>query len=107
MNIIIERLNEQSLEDFADKHGLTMKVCERENPEYGMRFYASFQGVEVKDGSILKSEYGNGDDPDSAIRYYAYQISHKYLVKDAYGVNRQEFTAPKLRYAGKNGTHNK
>ena len=84
-----------------------MKVVERKTTQYGEKFYASFVGVEIKEGEILRGAFGNGEIPDEAIANYAREISHKHLVKDAMRTWRKEIIAPKLIYFGSNGKHDK
>ena len=84
-----------TLEEFADKHGLEMEVRERPeylNPDYV--FYAQFKGVEVLEGRILASAYGEGNTPEEAIAAYAQEISEKHIVIDAYKTSRREIFAP-------------
>jgi len=96
----IERID---ISDFAERHGLTMKVYERgKNTMASMNisypFYAYFENCEVKDGICLLSEYGNGTNEESAIREYAAVISDKKLIFNAYGPNRKEIDVPYLHY---------
>lgn len=100
MKIEIERCNDAidvplSITAFADRYGLVMRVRERERerPGTATRFYASFISVEVKDGPILRGEYGNGATPEEAIQNYADAIRGKLLVQNAYGEGRREFYA--------------
>ena len=84
-----------SIEEFAELHDLTMVVNEREwvSPIDSRRFYAHFEGIEIKDGSVLISEFGNGVTPELAIQNYAKEINGKLLVFHAMGDDRKEFYA--------------
>ena len=86
-----------SIEEFAERYGLTMVVRERNVPEgSSLRFYAHFKYAEIKDGRILIGESGNGATPEDAIDDYAKQIELKHLVVDAFGKNRTEMDVPRL-----------
>lgn len=86
---------EMTLEEFADKHNLTMYVYERKNKNLP-RFYARFD-AEVSEGRFLKSVFGEGDTPEEAIVDYIPQISQKLLVLNAYSRSRKEIKVPKLK----------
>lgn len=80
MNIEHVPVEESTIEDFATKHNLTMKVIERENPgDPGTKFYARFffgdYSVDVVDRIFLKGEYGNGRTEQEAIKHYAELVS--------------------------------
>lgn len=97
MKIEIKRAERMTLQAFAEKHGLTMRVVERENhPDPMMRYYASFKGAETKDGRILCGEHGNGASPALAVVRYAKEISGKLLVIDADKKTRCEIRVPEL-----------
>lgn len=89
-----------SLETFADKHGLEIACRAREVFLKGHRDWsASFDWVEVKDGILLRSEYGVGNTPHEAICDYAKLISNKPLIFHAMDPKkRKEFVAPTLIY---------
>lgn len=100
MKIEIERCKDAidaplSLDEFAERYGLVMRVHEREHvpPGTGNRFYASFVRVEVKNGAMLRGEYGDGSTPETAIQNYSDLIRGKLLVYSAYGSDRREFYA--------------
>lgn len=85
-----------TLEEFADKHGLVMEVNERP-PKYNLPpFYASFKGVEITDGSFLRSAFGNGEIPEEAIADYIIELSENRIVVDAYKETRREINVPIL-----------
>lgn len=101
MKIKRQLVPEQAFEAFADEHRLTLIVVERRMDDWQRRqclprFYAHFKDVEVKDGHILRGEFGNGHTEDEAIADYAAAISGAWLVVDAYGVARREIQAPRL-----------
>lgn len=84
MNIEREPVEESTIEDFAIKHNLTMKVSEREDPgDPGMKFYARFffgdYSVDVVDRIFLKGEHGNGRTEQEAIKHYTELLSLKTL----------------------------
>lgn len=84
-----------SLQKFATRYNLHMDVTERDRPKGSPdRYYASFRNVEVKDGCILSSPYGNGAMPAKAIADYAPQLSNKIIVIDAMRESRREVTTP-------------
>ena len=97
MKIELNTIKESSIYEFADKHGLVMQVNERERPHKGLaRFYASFKGVEVKDGQLLVGAFGDGETPESAIANYANVISGRTLVIGAFTKNRTEIKADRF-----------
>lgn len=88
----------QSIESFADEHGLTMEVHEREASDLP-RYYAKFSHVETKSGNTLTGVTGNGESEDAAIAEYARLISGKRIVVHAMDSNaRREIDAPELFY---------
>ena len=84
-----------SLQDFADKYGLELNITERENKDLP-RFYASFSNVEIKNGSVLSSCFGDGNTIEKAILDYVNRISEKLIVIDAFKPSRREIKVPKL-----------
>lgn len=100
MQIIVERHQSSTitLEQFGDLHGLVMRITERgPQMDKSMRWYARFDNAEVKEGAILKGTFGNGHDPDTAMRDYVPQISGKILVIDAMMPTRREIKVPILK----------
>lgn len=95
MQIIVEPVARMTIEEFAHKFGLTIRVDERSNRTNG-QWYAHFLNAEIKDGPILIGDYGYGVTPKSAIADYAERISGKLLVINAYGPNRREVRVPML-----------
>ena len=83
MKITRKLIPEMTLEEFADKHGLELEVCERRRdrlPHAG-RFYAMFARAEVMDPpGFLSGVSGDGDTEEEAIRDYAERISEKRLA---------------------------
>lgn len=101
MQIDMKPLPRMTLEEFADRHGLTMEVAERHPcdwsaPGHFQRYYAHFKSAEVKEGNILKGVFGNGSTTEEAIENYAREISRKRLVLDAYKGTRRELEVPCL-----------
>lgn len=92
---IIE-LSKESIDEFAERHNLTMEIRQRFHHESPAKWYARFEDAEVKEGCFLIGRYGNGSDPDSAIRNYAAKISGTTLVIQAMHPNRREITVPEL-----------
>lgn len=93
MKTEIEHAERMTLEEFADKHGLTMKVTARSgvgSPPvgHGARFYAEFDGVDVMEDGCLCGVFGNGATPDEAIRNYIQKISEKRIAIDALSSDR-------------------
>lgn len=98
MNIIRESIPVSTIQEFAVKHGLTMKVVERgAHRSPGVeRFYACFENSETKEGCILRGSFGNGDTEAEAIENYAAEISEKLLVTGAFTKDRREIQVPRL-----------
>lgn len=97
MKIEREFITRESIENFADRHGLTMRVNERSTSGLP-RFYARFKDVEVGNGCILIGAFGNGDTEDEAIAAYAAEISKQRLIVNAGTAERREIIAPVLFY---------
>lgn len=87
-------INAVSLEEFADKHNLTMEVRERDDGSW----YAKFEDVHVVTGMCLVGEFGNGATEFEAIENYAKEIS-KTTIRVGYhnGIN---IKVPNLIYTG-------
>lgn len=102
MKIIVNKLKPQTLEAFADEHGLTMIVNERDpvhmagrwNPS--KRFFARFDDTEVKNGPILSATFGNGASVEESIEDYMKEISGKYLVVGAFQSIPKYIQAPQF-----------
>lgn len=90
------------LEDFADKHDLTMFVGERTKEFWpNDRFYAHFKRGEIKDSGCLIGVHGNGPSVEEAILDYAKAISGRILVINALTRSRKEIQVPQLTYNDK------
>lgn len=97
MKTIIESQWRPSIEEFAEKYNLTMKVTERDlRVRHPQLYYARFDGAEIKGDCILRSAYGNGHTPEEAIANYANEISGKLLVIGAFTDGRREIRVPVL-----------
>lgn len=82
--------------EFAQEHGLDLVVNQRESTKLP-RYTVRFKRVEVKDGSLLHSEYGDGMTINDAVDEYAQLISGQRLIFDAMSdKNRKEINAPRL-----------
>ncbi len=106
MKITVKNQERRKFEEFMDEHGLDVEVHEREhcaskgNSEASWhieRYFAvSEPSVEVKDGPILSSCFGNGETPDEAVEDLKRKMSQKLLVTNAGNFNRNEFRSPTL-----------
>lgn len=95
MTVEITRLaTPMTFKMFMKHYDLTLQVRERPKSYNLPIFYASFKGVEIKDGPMLCSDFGNGDTPEQAIEEYSKVLNGKLLVQDAMGSARREFWAP-------------
>ena len=91
MKVEIVPLERMSIQEFANQHGLVMKVHERDTSHWpDARWFARFDQFELKDGSFLVSTFGNGSTVDEAISNYCELISGKYGVINAYLHSRKE-----------------
>jgi hypothetical protein len=97
MKIVFHTMEEQTIEQFADTHKLTMEVYERSLPiGHKERFYAHFERCEIIDDCVLIGAFGNGRTPEEAIANYATEISMKRIVIDAFSQERREIEVPRL-----------
>jgi hypothetical protein len=98
MKILYDTVPTMTIEEFADKYGLTMVVKERRNTNFfSERYYAYFHGVETITGDgFLRSDFGNGATPEMAIASYAKIIDTKRIVIDAYKDTRKEIDVPRI-----------
>jgi len=103
MKIVVYEKERTTIEKLADKHNLVMEIRERVPSDVpapwspDMKYYAHFEDTEVKDGSCLRGEFGNGATHTDAIKDYAVRISGETIVIDAYGgKNRREIRVPIL-----------
>ena len=99
MKTTIENITEMTLKEFADLHGLEMRVVERNLPVGDPdRFYAEFKSSEVKEGPVLVGTYGNGATPEEAIAAYKNElVVGTCLVIDAFKDTRKEIIVPRLK----------
>lgn len=98
MKIIRNEIPRMTLQEFADKHDLTMVITER-NPIMHHNlpsYYCRFQNCEIKENSTLSSVAGNGSTEADALADYAAKISGRYLVFNAYQDSRKEVQCPIL-----------
>lgn len=98
MKVELHLIEETSIEQFADNHGLVMVVRERPNDRRAglCRFYAQFKGAEIKEDCFLVGMFGDGNTPEDAIYDYSKRISRKLLVVDAMANSRREIQVQKL-----------
>ena len=102
MKTIVSTIKQQTLEEFANEHKLTMLVTERNPNDLGsrwhpvFRFYAQFDGASVKNGPMLTGAHGNGETIDDAIEEYMREISGQTLILGAYTDSRKEIKVPSL-----------
>jgi len=79
--------------EFADVIGHSLVITRYANQNN--RFSASFEYCDIKQGSMLMGEYGNGKTPQEAINNYKNLIIGKTLVFNAMSKDyRQEYIAP-------------
>jgi hypothetical protein len=90
---------ETEIEEFADKHGLVMKISNLTGKCHceGKTWTAHFAKCDIHDGHFIIYESGWGNSEESAIRAYAALISGKSIVIDAFLPTRREIHVPKLR----------
>lgn len=94
MKIIDHTYPETSFEAFAEQHQLTIELRERPR-HYGLpRYYAYFSRVEITDGRVLISAFGDGDSKEAAIADYATRLRGSRIVFGAYTTERREMQCP-------------
>lgn len=100
MKIKLDKICESTtFENFADKHSLVMSIQERKLDGYSKanqlkRYCASFKDTEVKDGSVLRNTYGQGNTLKEAIEDYSKKILGELLIVDAFKNKRREIQCP-------------
>lgn len=95
MKVTVERAT-MEFADFADRHGLELVVRERSDPG-SYRWYASFKNVEIKEGVLLVSAFGDGESIGAAVGQYARKISGQTIVVNAMHTDRRrEIRVPRL-----------
>jgi hypothetical protein len=83
MKIIYERVLRTTLQDFVEKHNLSILVTERDKPSHPeCRFYARIPDSDVVRGGMLSGVCGDGATEEAAIRDYVPQISGQKLKID-------------------------
>lgn len=88
MKIIYERVPVTTLQEFVDRHTLSILVTERENPsDPNTRFYARIPHSGVCENNALLGVYGNGATEYEAIRNYVPEISGKKIKVDNTYIN--------------------
>ena len=87
-----------TIEELAEKYDLTMVITERNVLSNLPKYFAKFKNVELKDGNILISNFGNGSTKKEAIQDYAKEISIKTLVLNAHSEERVEFYTGYVTY---------
>jgi hypothetical protein len=95
MKIVFNGLPRTSLNEFAEANDLTLVVRERE-PEFWSRgrYFAEFDGSEIKNDGCLATMSGNGETISLAIHDYARRLGGKTLVFNAYRSTRREIISP-------------
>lgn len=87
-----------TVDEFAKRHNLTMKVVEREDWQISTgqsRFHAEFENAEIKVGNMLCGYYGNGNTSRTAIKDYFERIRGNVLVFHAMDkTKRKEILVP-------------
>lgn len=98
MKTTIEKVERMTIQAFAEKHDLKMRIVERERPsEERMRYYANFERAEIRSGErMLCGMHGNGPSPALAVAAYAKSLSGELLILNAMSDNRREIRVPIL-----------
>lgn len=98
MKTIRHDIEQTTIEDFAERHGLVMEIHERPKPIGDpARYYAHFKSAEAREGSCcLIGLFGNGATPEEAVAEYATEISLRTLIIDAMRESRREIRVPRL-----------
>lgn len=98
MKIVRETVPTCTIQEFADRHGLTMSIRERPGPLAHLgRLIAAFEKTDVLSGGMLVGAYGNGNTEEEAIADYARRISEQIIAVDALTPNRREIVVPRLQ----------
>jgi hypothetical protein len=98
MKIEVVPIPTMTIQEFADREGLTMEVKERGSDRISNAtpWFATLKGVDVIDGIMLGAAWGNGNTPDQAIADCVRNISEQRLVFGAYTDSRREIQAPRF-----------
>jgi hypothetical protein len=93
---VFELVPRTTFTKFAETHGLVMEIRERPVTDGGdpMRYYASFEGVEVMDNGCLVGEYGNGASHEDAIDAYARKLRGRRIAVHAMYDDRRDIQCP-------------
>lgn len=97
MQIETDYIAKMTIEEFAEKHNLTMQITERNAKENDpARYYARFKRSDIKGDGVLIGSYGDGATPEDAIRDYARTINLKTLVIDGNTDTHREIKVPRI-----------
>lgn len=91
MRIEKTRLPRESFREFVGRHDLALELVEEAN-----QWRASFRGVEIKEGSMLRGVIVRGVSVVDAARVLMHAISQQLIVVDAYKPTRREIAVPIL-----------
>lgn len=95
MNVNFKKIPTSTIQEFAEKHGLTMRIIERDFIDLP-KYCAYLEELEIKDGCILTSVAGNGNTPEEAMQDYGSKISRQYIVINAMLSSRREMFVPRI-----------
>jgi hypothetical protein len=97
MNIKENIIENMSIADFAERHGLVMEIKERPEPLGSpMRFYAHFEHCDVIGDGVLIGTFGDGATKQQAVEDYAKQISLKRIAINALKPQERRLSVPRL-----------
>lgn len=92
MKINRNTLKRPTLEEFADKHDLTLEIGERPK-EYGLpRYFAYLKDVYLDEGCVVVGTSGNGDDEQSAVQDYVKRLNGQLLTIRPFDPSRRKKT---------------
>jgi len=81
------------LQEYCDTLNIEIRIIYYPNQDN--RWSAAFNCCEVSEGSMLISQYGDGNSPDEAIREYINCIEGKKIVFNAGSDDSREYVVPK------------
>lgn len=91
----IERNNkatkQMTLTEFAEIHDLTLVVN-----TYDWGIATRFKHAEIKEGSLLCSEFGKGQTEEASLKDYLFRISEKLMVINSMTEDRKLIDVPQL-----------
>lgn len=91
MNVEMNEVKTGTIQEFADEHGLTMKIIELELPIGNpARYCAQFDDGVINEETRLSNKIAFGATPQKAIDSYASVVSMKLLVIGANTPNHRE-----------------